>query len=213
MCKNTDLLKEENIGNLDLPEEEVDLEDLVDVVGSYTYLTGTTPLPQLFTLGYQQSRWGYESADDINFIVDNYREANIPLDVIHLDIDYMDNFKVFTWDDKNYGKPGELFDRIKGLGVKPVCIIDPGTKVEKGYSVDDEGVANDYFAKDKDGEVYVNAVWPGDSHFPDFGKKEVRDWWANNHKVLTDLGVGGIWNDMNEPASFHGELPADGGWF
>ncbi len=184
-------------------------EDLVDVVGSYTYLTGTTPLPQLFTLGYQQSRWGYESADDINFVVDNYRASNIPLDVIHLDIDYMDNFKVFTWNEKNYGKPGELFDRIKGLGVKPVCIIDPGTKVEKGYSIDDEGVANDYFAKDKDGEVYVNAVWPGDSHFPDFGKKEVRDWWANNHKVLTDLGVGGIWNDMNEPASFHGELPTD----
>ncbi len=103
-------------------------ESLVDVVGSYTYLTGTTPLPQLFTLGYQQSRWGYESADDINFIVDNYRAANIPLDVIHLDIDYMDNFKVFTWDEKNYGPKGELFERIKGLGVKPVCIIDPGTK-------------------------------------------------------------------------------------
>ena len=184
-------------------------QNLVDVVGSYTYLTGTTPLPQLFTLGYQQSRWGYESAEDINFVVDNYRASNIPLDVIHLDIDYMDNFKVFTWDEKKYGKKGELFDRIKGLGVKPVCIIDPGTKVEKGYSIDDEGVEKDYFAKDKDGEVYVNAVWPGDSHFPDFGKKEVRDWWADNHKVLTELGVGGIWNDMNEPASFHGELPAD----
>lgn len=184
-------------------------ESLVDVVGSYTYLTGTTPLPQLFTLGYQQSRWGYESADDINFIVDNYRAANIPLDVIHLDIDYMDNFKVFTWDEKNYGPKGELFERIKGLGVKPVCIIDPGTKKEEGYHIDDEGVEKGYFVTDKDGEVYVNAVWPGDSHFPDFGREEVREWWANNHKVLTDLGVGGIWNDMNEPASFHGELPGD----
>lgn len=184
-------------------------ESLVDVVGSYTYLTGTTPLPQLFTLGYQQSRWGYESADDINFVVDNYRAANIPLDIIHLDIDYMDNFKVFTWDEKNYGKPGELFDRIKGLGVKPVCIIDPGTKKEEGYTIDDEGIEKDYFAKDANGEVYVNAVWPGDSHFPDFGKEEVRKWWSDNHKVLTDIGVAGIWNDMNEPASFHGELPAD----
>ena len=184
-------------------------ENLVDVVGSYTYLTGTTPLPQLFTLGYQQSRWGYESADDINFVVDQYRKANIPLDVIHLDIDYMDNFKVFTWDDKNYGAPGELFDRVKSLGVKPVCIIDPGTKKEAGYAIDEEGLAKDYFAKDKDGEVYVNAVWPGDSHFPDFGKEEVRKWWADNHKVLTDIGVAGIWNDMNEPASFHGELPSD----
>ena len=184
-------------------------ETLVDVVGSYTYLTGTTPLPQLFTLGYQQSRWGYESADDINFIVDNYRAVNIPLDVIHLDIDYMDNFKVFTWDEKNYGKKGELFERLKGLGVKPVCIIDPGTKVEKGYEIDDAGVEKGYFVTDKDGEVYVNAVWPGDSHFPDFGRKEVREWWANNHKALTDIGVAGIWNDMNEPASFHGELPSD----
>lgn len=184
-------------------------ETLVDVVGSYTYLTGTTPLPQLFTLGYQQSRWGYESAEDLNFVVDNYRKENIPLDVIHLDIDYMDNFKVFTWNEKAYKKAGELFAELRAKGVKPVTIIDPGTKVEKGYAIDDEGVAKDYFAKDKDGEVYVNAVWPGDSHFPDFGKKEVREWWADNHKVLTDMGVAGIWNDMNEPASFHGELPAD----
>lgn len=184
-------------------------EDLVDVVGSYTYLTGTTPLPQLWTLGYQQSRWGYESAEDLNFVVDNYRKENIPLDVIHLDIDYMDHFKVFTWNEKAYKKPGELFEELRAKGVKPVTIIDPGTKVEKGYTVDEVGVANDYFAKDKNGEVYVNAVWPGDSHFPDFGRKEVRKWWAENHKVLTDMGVAGIWNDMNEPASFHGELPAD----
>lgn len=184
-------------------------EDLVDVVGSYTYLTGTTPLPQLWTLGYQQSRWGYERAEDLNFVVDNYRKENIPLDVIHLDIDYMDHFKVFTWNEKAYKKPGELFEELRAKGVKPVTIIDPGTKVEKGYTVDEVGVANDYFAKDKNGEVYVNAVWPGDSHFPDFGRKEVRKWWAENHKVLTDMGVAGIWNDMNEPASFHGELPAD----
>ena len=184
-------------------------ENLVDIVGSYTYLTGTTPLPQLWALGYQQSRWGYESAAELRDIVDNYRKEEIPFDVIHLDIDYMDNFKVFTWNEKNYDKTGELFKEFKEKGVKPVCIIDPGTKVEKGYSVDDEGVENNYFAKDTDGNDYVNAVWPGDSHFPDFGRKEVRDWWANNHKVLTDIGVAGIWNDMNEPASFHGELPAD----
>lgn len=184
-------------------------ESLVDIVGSYTYLTGTTPLPQMWALGYQQSRWGYESAAELRDIVDNYRKEQIPFDVIHLDIDYMDNFKVFTWNEKNYDKTGELFEEFKEKGVKPITIIDPGTKVEKGYSIDDEGVANNYFAKDAEGNDYVNAVWPGDSHFPDFGRKEVRDWWANNHKVLTDIGVAGIWNDMNEPASFHGELPAD----
>lgn len=184
-------------------------EGLVDIIGAYTYLTGTTPLPQLWTLGFQQSRWGYECAEDIRYIADNYRERKIPLDVIHFDIDYMERFKVFTWDEKAYGKEGALFEELKQKGVKPVTIIDPGTKVEEGYYVDDEGVANNFFAKDKEGKDYVNAVWPGDSHFPDFGRKEVRKWWADKHEFLTNMGVAGVWNDMNEPASFHGELPAD----
>ena len=214
--RNTINLGKENTEYFFYTAEEGNLDyyfmagkDLVDLIGSYTYLTGTTPLPQRFALGYQQSRWGYESAEDIREVVDNYRKEQIPFDVIHLDIDYMDNYKVFTWNQKNYGKPGELFQELKEKGVKPVTIIDPGTKVEQGYSIDDTGVEKEYFVKDKDGNVYVNAVWPGDSHFPDFGRKEVRDWWADNHKVLTEMGVAGIWNDMNEPASFRGELPAD----
>ena len=181
----------------------------IDIIGCYTHLTGTTPLPQLWTLGYQQSRWGYECAEDINEIADTYRKKRIPLDVLHFDIDYMDNYKVFTWNEKAYGKPGELFTKLHKQGIKPVTIIDPGTKLEKGYFMHDEGVEKGYFATDVDGEVYVNAVWPGDSNFPDFGRKEVRDWWASKHQFLVDMGVGGIWNDMNEPASFHGELPKD----
>ena len=184
-------------------------KDLTDIVAGYTYLTGTTPLPQLWTLGYQQSRWGYECAEDINYVVDNYRKEQIPLDVIHFDIDYMEHFKVFTWDEKTYGPKGELFDSLRARGVKPVTIIDPGTKLEDGYFMHDEGVEKGYFVTDKDGEVYVNAVWPGNSNFPDFGRKEVRKWWSDKHQVLVDMGVGGVWNDMNEPASFHGEIPQD----
>ena len=160
-------------------------------------------------MGYQQSRWGYESAKDIRYIVDTYREHQIPLDVIHLDIDYMEHFKVFTWDEKEYDKEGVLFAELKEKGVKPITIIDPGTKVEEGYFMSDEGIENDYFAKDKDGNVYINVVWPGNSYYPDFGRAEVRKWWADHHKVLTDMGSAGIWNDMNEPASFNGELPQD----
>lgn len=183
--------------------------DLRDIVGGYTYLTGTTPLPQLWTLGYQQSRWGYESAEDINYVVDTYRKEQIPLDVIHFDIDYMDHFKVFTWNEEMYGKEGALFASLRKRGVKPVTIIDPGTKAEEGYFMHDEGVEKDYFVKDTDGNVYVNAVWPGDSNFPDFGRKEVREWWAKKHRFLVDMGVGGVWNDMNEPASFNGEIPRE----
>jgi alpha-glucosidase len=103
------------------------------------------------------------------------------------------------------GLTGDLLD----MGIRLVTIIDPGVKIEKGYEVYDTGIEQGYFAIDKKGKVYENAVWPGDSVYPDFGQKKVRDWWGENHDVLIDAGVSGIWNDMNEPASFKGELPED----
>ena len=180
-----------------------------DIVGGYTYLTGRTPLPQLWTLGYHQSRWGYDSADCIKKVAGKYRELDIPCDTMHFDIDYMDGYRVFTWNEKDYGDPAETIQELADDGFKAVCIIDPGVKLDSGYEKYDEGIAGDYFAKTPEGEVYVNAVWPGDSVYPDFGQPKVRKWWAENQKFLTDIGVAGVWNDMNEPASFHGELPSD----
>jgi alpha-glucosidase len=184
-------------------------KSLADVIYNYTYLTGTTPLPQLWTLGYQQCRWGYECAEDIREVALKFRELQIPCESVQYDIDYMEQYKVFTWNEERYGKPGELFAELGELGYKPVVIIDPGTKMEPGYFMYEEGVANDYFAKDAKGNVYVNEVWPGEANYPDFGRQEVRDWWGEHHRFLTDMGVCGIWNDMNEPASFRGELPLD----
>lgn len=182
---------------------------LVDIIEHYTYLTGRTPLPQLWTLGYQQSRWGYECKEDILEVANAFRKNRIPCESIHFDIDYMDNFKVFTWDEKEYDKKGKLLDKMEEMGYKTVTIIDPGTKKEDGYFMYDEGMKNGFFAKDKDGEVYINEVWPGESTYPDFGNPKVRSWWADAHKILLDMGVYGVWNDMNEPASFRGELPLD----
>lgn len=179
-----------------------------DIVTGYTYLTGTTPLPQLWTLGYQQSRWGYLSAEEIRDVAGRYRELNIPCDVIHFDIDYMDGYRVFTWSEKNFGKPGDIVEELKEKGFHAVTIIDPGVKVDQGYEVYDKGTENGYFAT-LGSETYVNAVWPGDAVYPDFGKPAVRDWWGGMQQYLIGLGVGGVWNDMNEPASFHGELPQD----
>ncbi|MCO7176036.1 glycoside hydrolase family 31 protein [Sporolactobacillus kofuensis] len=180
-----------------------------DVVGGYTYLTGKTPLPQLWTLGYQQSRWSYTPEKRMRELANTFREKDIPCDVIHLDIDYMDGFRVFTWDKKKFPKPEQTLKELKQQGYKVVTIIDPGVKKDKGYPIYDEGLAHQYFATDKDGVPYVNKVWPGDSLYPDFSNEPVRKWWASNQKIMTDLGVAGIWNDMNEPASFNGPLPDD----
>lgn len=184
-------------------------EKMTDIVSGYTCLTGTTPLPQFWTLGYHQSRWGYASAEDMREVAQKYRELQIPCDTIHFDIDYMDGYRVFTWNDKDYGKPGDIVAELGKSGFKVVTIIDPGVKEDAGYSVYDEGIENGYFAKTPEGDVYVNAVWPGDAVYPDYGNPKVRSWWGDKQQYLTNLGVRGVWNDMNEPASFKGELPPD----
>lgn len=183
---------------------------LAEVLEGYTYLTGRCPLPQRWTLGYHQSRWGYVTQEDVEEVASGMRKYDIPCDVIHFDIDYMQDYKVFTWNQKRYHNDPDGF--LKGLaeqGFKPVTINDPGVKKEKDYPVYEEGVENGYFARTPEGEVYINAVWPGDAAFPDFGNPAVRNWWGDKQQFLLDKGVRGIWNDMNEPASFNGPLPAD----
>ena len=185
-------------------------DSLPQVLERYTYLTGTYPLPQKWALGYHQSRWGYMTQEDVQAIADGMRNNDIPCDAIHFDIDYMQDYKVFTWNQERYhGDPKAFLSSLAARGFKPVVINDPGVKQETGYPVYDEGVEHGYFAKTPEGEVYINAVWPGDAAYPDFGNPAVRKWWGEHEKFLVDLGVRGIWNDMNEPASFKGPLPDD----
>lgn len=180
-----------------------------EVVSEYTELTGRTPLPQLWTLGYQQCRWSYAPKERLMEVAKAFREKDIPCDTLYLDIDYMDGYRVFTWDNNKFDNPKEILNELKNIGFKVVTIIDPGVKVDKGYKIYDEGLKEGYFATDKDGIVYKNKVWPGDSVYPDFMSSKTRKWWAENQKIMMDYGVSGIWNDMNEPASFNGPLPDD----
>lgn len=180
-----------------------------DVVKGYTYLTGTAPLPQLWTLGYHQSRWGYRCEEDVQEIAKNMRKYGIPCDSIVMDIDYMRGYRVFTVDEKKFPDMKRLTGELHGKGFHLVTFVDPGVKKEEGYFVYDEGVEKGYFATTPDGEIYENTVWPGDTVYPDFGRKEVRRWWGEKHRILTEQDVDGILNDMNEPASFDGELPGD----
>ena len=184
-------------------------ESLKAVISDYTWLTGRAPMQQMWTLGYHQSRWGYESEEKIRDVAQKLAENKLPCDCIHFDIDYMDHYKVFTWNKDTYRDEKKVISDLKEMGIKAVTIIDPGVKVEKDYYVYEEGVKNGYFATTPEGEVYVNVVWPGDAVFPDFGNPKVRRWWGEKQKYLITLGVAGVWNDMNEPASFRGPLPRD----
>ncbi len=183
--------------------------NMKEVVGNYTFLTGRAPMQQMWTLGYHQSRWGYRTEEEIREIAQKLRNCDLPCDCIHFDIDYMDHYKVFTWNPDTYKDGRQVISDFKEMGIKAVTIIDPGVKLEKDYYVYEEGVKEGYFATTPEGEIYVNEVWPGDAVFPDFGDAKVRSWWAEKQKFLIELGVAGVWNDMNEPASFRGPLPDD----
>lgn len=182
---------------------------IAEILSEYTSLTGRAPLPQLWTLGYHQSRWSYASATEVLDLANTFRKLDIPCDAIHLDIDYMDAFKVFTSDDSRFPDLTALSDTLSEMGIKLVTIIDPGVKAEPGYPLYDAGLQNGYFAQTPEGNVYHNVVWPGDSVFPDFTAANVRNWWAGLTQFQADHHIRGIWNDMNEPASFHGPLPND----
>lgn len=180
-----------------------------EVIEGYTLLTGRTPLPPIWGLGYQQSRWSYFPEKRVMELTESFRTKDIPCDVLYLDIDYMDGYRVFTWDNKRFPDPSGLLKRLRDMGFRVVTIIDPGVKKNKGYKIYDEGIKNGYFAADADGIPYVNKVWPGDALFPDFTDSSTSKWWSQNQSIMLKYGVSGIWNDMNEPASFNGPLPDD----
>jgi alpha-glucosidase len=151
-----------------------------------------------------------------------YRQEDLPLDVIHIDIHYLNGYRVFTWDPQRFPDPTALMAKLKQQGVKVVTIVDPGIKYqplapgakgepssrpelgpqEKSYYVYNQGIAKGFFQKRQNGQLFIPRVWPGDSVFVDYTLPEARKWWGDLHRAYTDHGVAGIWNDMNEPADF-----------
>jgi alpha-glucosidase len=172
------------------------------IVNTYTQLTGRMPLPPKWALGYHQCRWSYESETVVRELAKEFRQRRIPCDVIHLDIDYMRGYRVFTWSPQRFPNAAKLISDLAQDGFKTVTIIDPGVKYEPeaNYHVFDQGIENDYFVRKADGALFHGYVWPEKAVFPDFLRPDVCNWWADLHKSLTDVGVAGIWNDMNEPA-------------
>ena len=198
-----------DILSINIPSEDFDLyiftgESELQIIREYLKLTGTPYMPPKWAFGFQQSRWSYPNEECVTDVADKMAASGIPCDAIYVDIDYMDNYKVFTVDEKKFSDFKEFTASMKKRGIRLIPIIDPGVRIEENYSVYEDGVKNNYFCKEADGKTdFTAAVWPGLVHFPDFLNDKVRTWWGQLYHFLWDAGIDGIWNDMNEPAIFY----------
>ncbi len=183
-----------------------------DIVDRFTELTGRTPMPPLWALGNQQSRFSYMDAGELRALAREFRRREIPCDVLYLDIDHMDGYRVFTWDRRRFPEPEKLLAELREQGFRVVTIVDPGVKVDERFAVYRQAREAGFFCTTRTGQEYRNVVWPGRCAFPDFTNPRVREWWGGLNAGLLDLGVAGIWCDMNEPSLFaplHSTIPED----
>jgi alpha-glucosidase len=185
------------------PVYVIDRASPQEVVKGLSELVGTMPMPPLWALGYHQCRYSYNPESRVREIAKDFRDKHIPCDVIWFDIDYMDGYRVFTFDKGQFPDPKKLNEDLGGMGFHRIWMIDPGVKAEKGYSIYDQMMAKDLAVKNAKGEVYKGEVWPGWCVYPDYTRPDVRQWWAGLYKDFIGMGVSGVWNDMNEPAVFN----------
>lgn len=176
-------------------------ENPYDITKQFRKMIGRSYIAPKFAFGFGQSRWGYKTPEDFVTVAEKYRENHIPIDMVYMDIDYMDNYKDFTVNEEFRDFP-QYVENLKKDHIRLVPIIDAGVKIEEGYDVYEEGVEKNYFCKRQDGSDFVAAVWPGYTHFPDVLNPDARKWFGEKYKRLTDAGIEGFWNDMNEPAIF-----------
>ncbi len=174
-----------------------------DVMEGLAELIGTIDLPPLWAIGYHQCRYSYNPDSRVREIADGFRSRSLPCDVIWMDIDYMDEYRIFTFDPEQFPDPAGLNAYLHDNGFSSIWMIDPAPKREPGYFVYDEGTAGEHWVQRADGSVYEGEVWPGWCTFPDYTRPETREWWAGLYKDFIALGVDGVWNDMNEPAVFN----------
>ena len=175
----------------------------LDIVKQFRKIIGRSYIAPKFAFGFGQSRWGYRTKEDFRKVVNEHRSKHIPLDMVYMDIDYMEDFKDFTLNPDEFADFPDFVEEMREQNIHLVPIIDAGVKIEKGYDVYEEGIEKGYFCKRADGSEFVAAVWPGETHFPDFLNPDARRWFGDKYKILLDMGIDGFWNDMNEPAIFY----------
>lgn len=189
------------------------------VIERYTVLTGRMPLPPMWALGYNQCRWSYYPESRVRLLANTFRAKRVPADVIWLDIHYLEEFNPFTWNTNRFPDPVKMLSDLRAEGFHVVSIVDPHPKIQPGNPTYDEGLKGNYFVKNPDGTLFQGNVWPsqgekhpGPSVYPDYSMPAAREWWGSLYRGLLDIGIAGIWNDMNEPAVWDqptGTMPLD----
>ena len=166
-------------------------------------LIGRSYIPPRWAFGLAQSRWGYKTEEDVREVARQYKEHDLPLDMICMDIEYMQDYADFTVNKERFPDLTKLSADLKAQGIRLVPIIDAGVRIDPNDPTCTEGLEKGYFCKKADGTPFVAAVWPGKAYFADFLRPEVREWFGHKYKTLTDCGIEGFWNDMNEPSLFY----------
>jgi alpha-glucosidase len=178
---------------------------IAEIVRDLSSLVGRTFLPPAWALGFHQSRWSYKTDRAVLEVARRFRALDLPADVIHLDIHYMDRYRVFTWHPRRFPQPAAMHRELAELGFRTLAIVDPGVSVAP-YTVHETLRKGDMLLTRSDGQPYVGKVWPGATVFPDFSQHRTRETWGLLHRRLVDAGVAGIWNDMNDPVFRAGEV-------
>ena len=185
-CENADLYVYMITGDSDL-----------DIVKQFRGIIGRSYIAPKFAFGYGQSRWGYKTEDDFRTVVKKYRENHVPLDMVYMDIDYMQDYKDFTVNEERFPDFEGFVQDMKKEKIHLVPIIDAGVKVEKDYDIYEEGCEKGYFCRREDGSYFEATVWPGWTHFPDVLNADARKWFGDKYDVLVSKGIDAFWNDMN----------------
>ncbi|MDA3875024.1 MAG: DUF5110 domain-containing protein [Kiritimatiellae bacterium] len=175
-------------------------DSLSGLIRKFQHLVGTTPLPPVWSLGYHQCRWGYRSASDLMDLKTRFRQEGIPVDGLWLDIDYMRGYRVFTFNDQHFPNLEADLAEIQSDGQKVVPILDPGVKIDPEWDIYRNGMDQDVFCLNQTGHTFCGQVWPGDTAFVDYPRKNAADWWSQQVETFAQLGIEGCWNDMNDPS-------------
>ena len=181
-----------------------------DIIVKYEKLTGMPMMPPMWAFGWQQCRFGYVTDELWYETTEKYDEFKIPIDTMWADIDYMDDYKIFSISPSRYSNLTKYVKHIRETkNMTFVPIMDAGVAVREdvdNYYTLKTGLDKKVFIKQAlSDEPMTGGVWCGNAYFPDFYNEVTNEWWLDNWDHLNKtlgLNVDGIWLDMNEVTTF-----------